>query len=128
MNSIVLTRSFECPKIDRGEILRYAGVGEENEQIAALLDECICECLNKMSYRVCYREFSVLECDGGLDLGFCRSHSAVLKKYLSDCEKIILFAATVGADIDRLISGYSIISPSKATLLQAFGSESVEAL
>ena len=59
MNNLVLTKSFECPEINRREILRYAGVGEENKQISALLDECINEGGTKMSYRVCYREFDV---------------------------------------------------------------------
>ena len=128
MNNLVLTKSLECPEINRREILRYAGVGEENEQISALLDECISEGLPKMSYHVCYCEFDVSECECGVDLGFCVSEYLVLKKYLCDCDKIILFAATVGREIDRLIAGYSVISPSKAALLQAFGSERVEAL
>ena len=61
-------------------------------------------------------------------MGFCVTESSVLKQYLCDCEKIILFVATIGHDIDRLILGNSVLAPSKATLLQAFGSERVEAL
>ena len=128
MNFTVITKNYNPPAFNTKEILRYARVGEENEQISALLDECISEGLPKTSYRVCYCEFDISECGGKLDMGFCVTESSVLKQYLCDCEKIILFVATIGHDIDRLILGNSVLAPSKATLLQAFGSERVEAL
>ena len=128
MNNVVLTKSFSQPEINRSELLRYASVGEETTEIGGLLDECIGEALPRLDYRVCYRAFRVSDCGDTTDLGFCKTESAVLKKYLSECEYIILFAATVGVEIDRLIKKYSHLSPAKATLLQALGSERVESL
>ena len=54
--------------------------------------------------------------------------SAALSKNLQNAESVILFAATVGVGIDRLISRYTRLSPAKAAILQAFGAERVEAL
>ena len=47
---------------------------------------------------------------------------------LRGCERVVLFAATVGHTIDRLIARYGKIAPSRALLLQAIGAERVEAL
>ena len=63
-----------------------------------------------------------------LDLGFAKVKSKDLANNLSGCKRIIVFAATIGIDIDRLISRHSRTSPSKALVYQAMGSERVEAL
>ena len=128
MKDLIYTKTFPAPPINRREVLRYAGAASETAEISALLDECIAEAEGKLSYKACYREFSVRECDGAIELGFCKVESKALSKNLSGCNKIILFAATVGVEIDRLIARASAISPAKATLLQALGSERVEAL
>lgn len=128
MNGFVYIKAFNAPPISRKEVLRYAGTFSETAEISALLDECIAEAEGRLSYKVCYGEFPVCECDGAVDLSFCRAESRALSKNLSGCNKIILFAATVGVEIDRLIARASAISPAKATIFQALGSERVEAL
>ena len=40
----------------------------------------------------------------------------------------MLFAATLGAEFDRLLMKYSKLSPAKALMQQAFGTERIEAL
>ena len=54
--------------------------------------------------------------------------SEPLRAYFAPCQKKIVFAATVGVETDRLIAKYSRISPAKALLFQAIGTERVEAL
>ena len=54
--------------------------------------------------------------------------SSSLSKNLSGCKKIILFAATVGIGIDRLIMKYGKIYPVKGLMMQALGAERIEAL
>ncbi len=54
--------------------------------------------------------------------------SSNLCKNLCECKKAIVFCATVGIELDRLIKKYERIAPSKAVMLHAFGSERVEAL
>ena len=49
-----------------------------------------------------------------LDLGFTVTHSRDLQKNLKGCCRIILFGATVGLELDRLIARYGRLSPSKA--------------
>lgn len=127
MNSLFY-KSYPEPEFNVKEILRYAGCREASEEVLALLSECICECTGKLCYKVCYAEYPIdVRCDS-LDLGFARVQSKNLAKNLDGCEKIVLFAATVGLAMDRLIARYSRTSPAKAHLFQAIGAERVESL
>ena len=128
MINTVFTKTFDAPTIDKNEILRYAGVKELTRDLEAILDECICEIEDKLTYKVCYAQFPLHICDAEVDLSFTKVHTDKLKKNLSDCHSFILFAATIGIEIDRLISKYGRISPSKALILQAIGAERIESL
>ncbi len=125
---MVYTKIYDAPPLDRREILRYAGVRGDAPEIDAILDECLDEIKNKLTCKVCFAEYPIALADGYLDLGFTRTDSFSLRKDLAGCEKIILFAATVGIGIDRLIARYAVISPTKSLLFQAIGAERIEAL
>ena len=120
-----------CPtpgRISRREILRYAGVREETPVLSALLDEALAELIPTLEGRVCWQEFPLIRRDYGLDLGFTCVSSDSLVRNLVGCDRIILFAATLGLGPDRLIHRYSRLSPAKALLLQAIGTERIEDL
>ena len=116
-------RSFVAPPVDMGEILRYAGGGG-----ADAVGECLAEAESVLSYNVCFAETRISVKGDEIDLGFAAVRSRNLAKNLAGCGSAIIFAATVGVGIDRLIGKYNRLSPSKAVLLQAIGSERVEAL
>jgi len=124
----VRTKTYPAPPISVKEILRYAGVTDADTDVIALLDECLLLCADKLSYKVCYKEFDISFDSNSTDLGFARTESMDIRKNLDGCNKIILFGATLGISLDRLISKYGTISPSKAFMLQAIGSERIEAL
>ena len=119
----VFTKSFSLPQIDRREALRYAGIRNPslaNDELIQKFDESVSLIGTKISARLCYCEIDVKDCDFGASLD--------IKKNLRNSERVILFAATVGFEIDRLISRYEILSPATAVLIDAIGSERVEAL
>ena len=127
MERMVYIKSYNSPKIDKNEILRYCK-SEADSATLSLIDSCIGEAEDKLSYGVCYA-FSQIKVEGDVvDLGFCSVSSHSLARCLEGCSEIILFAATVGTGIDRLIHRYSSTSPSRAVIFQALGSERVEAL
>lgn len=128
MENTVLTKTYNPMPFNKKEILRYAGVKEDVPEINKVLDECITEACEKLSYKVCYAEFDISHTDEYVDLGFMRTISKDLMKNLKGCTQIIVFAATVGIELDRLIAKYSRISPVKALILQAIGAERIEAL
>lgn len=117
MNTVII-KSYSLPKIDRCEVMRYAFSKDGSEEINALLDECLAE-LPELSCRVCFTEIEKILLD---------TDSLSLKKRLDGCDSVIVFAATLGIAIDRIIARYAKLSPSKALIFQAIGAERIEAL
>lgn len=105
-----------------------ADLRAQTPELESLLEECLCEVEGQLAYRVCEREFPVALCGDVLNLGFAETRSADLKANLTGCCGIVLFAATVGIALDRLIAKYSRISPARAVMLQAIGAERIESL
>ncbi|SCY02817.1 Vitamin B12 dependent methionine synthase, activation domain [Lachnospiraceae bacterium XBB2008] len=128
-------------EINRSEVMRYGGmmtsrspvplaVSEDDDMAAvdALIDECISEALPLITYKVCYR-YTDVTWDGDQPvLPFDTYGSKNLAHVMRDCTEAVMFAATIGVGIDRLIAKYNRISPSKALIMQALGAERVEAL
>lgn len=115
----IFVKSFEEPEVCRREILRYAGYPAGDASGEGLLDECLAEVAGKLRYAVVWREVAVGE------LG---ADSADLAKNLRGCERAVMFAATVGLEMDRAIAKYSRLSPVKALMMQAIGAERIESL
>jgi hypothetical protein len=122
----VFVKSFAPPPFDRREILRYASCGAADGAVTALMEECIAQSAAAFSYKVCYSLFPVE--DGAVDMGFAKVSGGALGAYLSGCKMAAVFAATVGVGADRLIARYSAAEPSRALMLDAIGTERVEAL
>ncbi len=121
---------FDEPPVCKTEILRYSGAkkGEEDDEVMDILISSFREVRKKLIYNVCYDKFSV-DINGSVcDFGAFKIESKALAKNLSGCKSAIVFGATVGTQIDRLIAKYGSLSPSKALMLQAIGAERIEAL
>ncbi len=128
MSFPIIKKSFELPPYSEKEILRYAGVVLKENIDSKLLKECTEESAHLFKPMVCYLTLPVKVNEGVVNIGPLSIHSKDLAKNLSQAKKVILFAATIGIDIDRAIQRQSHISPSKALFFQAIGSERVEAL
>ena len=116
----IFVKTYAPPPVSKKEILRYAGV-KEGENFDNLLKACLLE--TESSCRICYlalekeKFFSLLEVK-----------STLLKNRLKDSEYVLLFAATVGIELDRNILRYTKLSPVKALFFQAIGAERIESL
>lgn len=108
-----MIKIFNAPSINKKEILRYAGGGEDY----SLLEDCLKE--TEFSYKVYYQIFDKKE------LPF---KSESLEKLLKNSKQVVVFIATVGFNIDRLILKHTKTMPSRALMLQAIGTERIEAL
>ena len=126
---MVVTKIYKEPEICKKEILRYAGCRDSSEEsLQLLLDTCLEEVLPRLSYKVCYIELPLEIEEDVCQLGHMQVKSKDLMKNLKECDRVILFAATIGIEIDRLIRKYGTISPAKAVMLQAIGAERIESL
>lgn len=126
---MIKTKRGKIEKLNVSETLRYLGYGKTvlpEEGVQALLRECGSEILAAQDMRACYSVFDIDICGEDIDLGFAKVKSHSLFLNLEGCKKIVLFACTAGAGVDRLIAKYSRISPSKAAVMQAAGAALVE--
>lgn len=127
MISFTLTKTYPAAPINQEEILRYAG-GIADDNTLKLLNKCIDEAQSKLIYKLCYRELPVETIGDLCDFNIFKVRSQNLATNLSNCNRVIVMGATVGVELDRLIAKYSRLSPSRAIMLQAFGTERIESL
>ena len=105
------------------------GCREACDETLALVDSVIEEGLPLLRYRVCFCELPLTQGpNGGLCIGNREIPGKDLAHCLSGCSRVLLFAATLGIELDRRITRYSAGKPSRALALQALGAERVESL
>ena len=121
MESIIFTKTYPQPPVNRPEILRYMRCGDAGGEFDELLEACLSELLPRLSYKVCWRVSDISD-------DVVKTSSRVLSRALQGCDKLVLFAATIGLAPDRLIAKYGRLSPSKALCMQAIGAERIESL
>ena len=122
-----IKRIYDAPPWDMSEIYRYARC-KDDENIRELVFDCINELQGKLSFSLCYSMLP-LEIDGDIcRMGSLSVTSKKLSELLSDSDSVIVFGATVGHGIDRLIARYSALQPTRAFILDAVGTERIEAL
>lgn len=125
---MVRIRSYDQPPVDLAEMLRYAACREATQEVETLARAAIEEGAGAVRMQVCWLE-TPLQVEGNwVDLGFLQVEAPKLAHHLRGCEKAVVFAATVGLELDRLIARYGRLSPAKGLMLQAFGAERIEAL
>lgn len=116
--------------INRKEIYRYLGIrrGDPDERTRQIVEECIDELTEVMTPRMVYRIFPLsFPEDGSLDFTCFRVKSKNLQKNLKGCEKIIIFAATIGEGVDRLLRKYNKLEVSRGVIMQAASAAAIEA-
>lgn len=117
-------------KIDLKEVFYYLGYksAEPKGRERQLIESTVEEIWKNLSCKACFDSFRFLVFQGGvLDFGFAKVQSESLEKALAGCKEAIIFTATVGFEVDRIIQRYSVLSPSKAAAAQAAGAAAIEA-
>lgn len=120
---------FPTPRpVCKQEVLRYAGCREGDEGTLTLLADCLDSAEAVLDCKACYQTLPLAIEGDVCNFGLFNLTSKGLAAALSGCKKAVVFAATVGVGIDRLILRHSRLSPARAVLLQAIGAERIEAL
>ncbi len=128
MISAVLLKNYSDLPFCQNEILRYSGCKNTTPEISVLLNECMDIAKSAVDYKVCYRVFDVKVCGDRCDFGSFKLSSQKLAANLAGCDKAVLFAATLGVGVDRIIAKHSKLEPSKALMLHSIGTAQIEAL
>ena len=124
----VHTQSASALSVRQTEILRYLGYGkaEPDAEVAKRIESIKQEVLGSVSLRACLRLLPVSVAEHSVDFGFFVAESTQLARNLSGCKRVLLFAATLGTEVDRIIGKYSRFAQSSAVIAQAVGTAAVE--
>lgn len=116
-------------EINRYEVYRYMGIrGEADGRSKELVESCIRELTGKMNPRSFSLEYPVtVDADDWIDMTCFRVRSHNLGRNLRGCERVILFAATIGEGADLLIRRASHSDVSRALAMQAVSAAAIEA-
>ena len=104
------------------ELLRYLGCNNgtvPDQNLTDLIAQCKQELEQAASPRVIWREYPLCIQDHSIDMTCLQTQSKSLERNLKDCERVLLFAATLGSRVDVLLHRYNMIQMSKAVVMQA---------
>ena len=104
------------------EAIRYLGYGRNavDEQTLALIKDSFEGLRSAVSPKSICRIFDLQhQSEECFQIGNIRMKSRSLGRNLKQCEKLILFGATLGTGADRLITRASLTDMAKAVVLQA---------
>lgn len=127
INLITCTGDEIC--VDKNEAYRYMGLGRDysDPEFEKIYDGCLCEYCKNVFYKAVYRESSLSFGEGDeLIFDFCSFSSRDLKKNLEGCRRVIVFAATTGINVDRLLMKYSAYSDLKLMTADCIASSGIE--
>ena len=129
MNGLtLLTGSVDEITVNRREALRYLGYRgrQADDGIDALFDRAHSALAACAAPKACYRAYELTSQGDTLQFGELRLQSASLKKNLQGCSRLFLFAATLGAGVDRLLLRLQKTEPAFALVFDAYCSAAVE--
>ena len=126
---------YEAPPVNETEWLRYSCIpvySKEEAKKDPVLSTSMAKALSLvsdvLSFRVGFLVVPLSWDEEGYPVFPFDQKSENLRRNLEGCEKTVLFAATIGSGIDRLIRRYEKADPRLGLLLQGLGAERVESL
>jgi cobalamin-dependent methionine synthase I len=122
-------------RINLKEIYRYLGYGRNipDDDIKAVINEVVDSLVNVIRPKNIYKIYVCAI--SGDDIAFYDDNKvkglSVKSKNLSDnlrqCKKVVLMAATIGIEADKLMQKYEITNMAKASIAQSCGAACIEA-
>lgn len=104
------------------EAVRYLGYGKNavDDKTLQEIQDSFRELERVADKKSIYRIFELsLKDENELKIGNVEIYSRNLRTNLKDCKQVVLFAATLGAEVDRLIRKMQVVDMAKAVVMQA---------
>ena len=127
MNSSLVINSIILPEVNKREVRRYLHA-ENTSEINLLIDKCTEISMSAIEPRVCYSIYDIKVDKADVSADGFRFSSSDLCCCLKNCDKMVMFCATIGFGFDRLIRKYEAFDKATAVCLHALGAERIEAL
>ena len=104
------------------EAVRYLGYGknEVDDKTLQEIQDSFRELERLADKKSIYRIFELsLKDENELKIGNVEIYSRNLRTNLKDCKQVVLFVATLGTEVDRLIRKMQVVDMAKAVVMQA---------
>ena len=124
--SVPFVRTVPLPPPVWPEVARYARTVQDDPAARALFASVWEEAEGVFTPRAVFCECPLRTEGDRLYIGGITLTSGMLSRTLAGATRALAMAATVGPMIDRLILRYSRLSPARALMLQALGTERIE--
>ncbi len=114
---------------DFSELYRYAGITDASlidDNTKNLAEDAASQVRSLMNCRSVYIKLALKIENELISFGEKQIQSHALSRNLQDCSEVILFAATLGPEVDRAIQKASRINAAKSVMLQAAGAMYIE--
>ena len=128
MEQRIIVKEFPQSEVDAKEALRYAGVRQADMASIMLLNEACDKLLPHVKGLAVYRVLDYASEENVCKIGESTVTSAKLAEAMRGAEKVIIFAATVGLEVDRIIARQEITSAALAHMTDSLASERIESL
>ena len=115
--------------IDRKEVLRYLGYGrkEADAQVMQSIETAIGKLQQAAQPRWLYEVYPLhVLTDDRIDFQCFQAVSKNLSKNLKGCEAVVVFAATLGIQVDLLVERYVKLQISQGVIMQAAAAAMIE--
>lgn len=127
----IAREAYDIASVDRGEVLRYLGYhGQElTPQLDARIDEVVARCAAIARPRASLASFFVRgRSDDAIELEGCtlRLTGHDIAGHLASATEVVLFAATLGADVDRELRRLSLVDPLEQVIFDSAATALVE--
>ncbi len=120
---------MELKDVSLKEVFRYLGYHNNvpDQMVQKIAFDCVTELLDNCSMKEIDKRYCCTVENGKIIIdNHMIIESKNLSKNLADCKEVILFAATIGIQADRLIKKYSFLEISKAVVMQAAAAAVIE--
>ena len=103
------------------DILQHIAKGQRGgaEALLPLAELALREMKAAVDFRVLYRRLGIDLTEDGIEADGVKLISRSLRKRMEGCKEALFFAATLGAQVDRLIARESLLEMSHAVILEA---------
>lgn len=112
--------------LERSEILMYLNTPSLDENLSAMLEDCVKKLCAAAQPRTVYRVLPVEHTASGVLLGGLPLQGADIALHLTGCKEAVLLAATLSAPVDALIRRASVTDMTLAVMYDAVAGAAVE--
>lgn len=112
--------------IPENEVLRYLGVSRAEEPLCAEV-RSVCQSMEQcITPRSVWQEYPCSVADTSVSFGGITFDGTDLVRHLKGCSSLLLFAATLGVEADRMARMESLRSMARGSMVHAAGAAMIE--